>query len=125
MKTDFLISPAYAVPPMITRRRAKLMTMHVSERVPCLEGDALKPGAAMIVNAWPVLHSSPRSRLRANRLCHARSVTTRTGSRKRGSAPAARSWTNRSRPRRYAITSASSAANCDSSIGRFTDPHHR
>ena len=45
MKTDFLISPAYSVPPMITIRRARLTRMKVSLRVPSRFGSAFTDGS--------------------------------------------------------------------------------
>ena len=40
LKTLFLISPAYSVPPISTVRRARLRTMKVPERVPSVAGSA-------------------------------------------------------------------------------------
>ena len=64
VKTDFLISPAYPVLPMMQSRCAKFRTMKVSEGVWSIGGNALKPGAQMTVNSgtWR-RYSSLRLRL--------------------------------------------------------------
>ncbi len=71
---------------MITRRSPKWMAMTASLRVPSISGTAWKPGAAMTVKPGRKASASPgaqscRNRARANRLCHARSLMTRTGRR--------------------------------------------
>ena len=50
VKMDFLISPAYWVPPMRTSFWPKWMTMKTSEWVPSTSGMAWKLGALMTVN---------------------------------------------------------------------------
>ena len=50
---DFLISPAYSVPPINTVRFSKETIIKVSEAVPSTAGSALKFGADITVNsAW-------------------------------------------------------------------------
>ena len=102
VKIDFLISPAYCVPPTRTSRSAKFSTMKTSDRVPSTSGSAWKPGALSTTNwgSWERSSSceARMNMLRANRLCHAVSVMTRIGTRNSGSAPAKQSCTNRSLP---------------------------
>ena len=86
MKTDFLISPAYAVLPMRQSRWSKLSTMNVFVAVPSICGMPLKPGQQMTVNSgtWRRYSSfvvGMMNMFRANRLCQACSVTMRTGMR--------------------------------------------
>ena len=89
---DFLISPAYSVPPINTVRFSKEMMMNVSEWVPSTEGSALKLGAQMTVNpASCSKNSSSEGRINnwwENRLCHANSLITWMGRRCFLSAPA-------------------------------------
>jgi len=85
VKIDFLISPAYWVPPMSTIFWPKWITMKTSERVPSTSGTAWKLGALITVNwgAWPANSSALAwmNILRAKRLCQAVSVITRMGRR--------------------------------------------
>ena len=103
VKTDFLISPAYDVPPIRTSRSSNDSRMKASLRVPSISGIAWKRGALMTVNAGMCSARSPgswicRNMLRANSECQASSVITRTGRRYLGSAPAWQSWMKTSRP---------------------------
>ena len=93
VKMDFFISPAYSVPPTRTSFLSKLRIMNVSDSVPSVAGSALKLGMSMTVNcgSWAACFAasfSGMNMLRTNMLCHAISVTIRTGSRYAGSAPA-------------------------------------
>ncbi len=85
VNTDFLISPAYRVPPMSTSPRVRLRATKVSDRVPWRSGSALQPGRHSTVKAgWPTTASTPsgrRNRCRLKRLCQASSVITRTDTR--------------------------------------------
>src|ERR1700680_208068 len=85
---------------MITIRRPRLTRMKVSERVPSTFGSAFKEGSEMTVKSGSKFISSSAfglmNRLRANRLCQAYSVTTRTRSRWRWSAHAKTSCVNTS-----------------------------
>jgi hypothetical protein len=91
-KTDFLISPAYQVPPMSAVRFSRLTRMKTSELVPSEAGSARSSGAWSTVKPGRKSGSSESAgwmnMLRANRLCHACSVTTRTLRRSSRSAPA-------------------------------------
>ena len=77
---DFLISPAYSVPPIKITRFLKETRINVSELVPSISGSALKVGADTTVNSGLcVLSSSSVGEInnwRANRLCHAYSLIT-------------------------------------------------
>ena len=93
VKTDFLISPAYCVPPISTSLFGKLTMMKASEWVPSSSGTAWNRGVPMTVNSglWVRSLSGSSSRMNIfleNKLCHAISVITRIGTRYRGSAPA-------------------------------------
>jgi len=86
VKTDFLISPAYAVLPMMAIFFSNDRQMNVSLPVLSTDGVPLKDGMAMMVNSGTKrLYSSSdcgsRNMLRTKWLCQASSVTTRTGSR--------------------------------------------
>ena len=50
-KMDFLISPAYLVPPIKMMRRVKSARMKAVEAVPSRSGTASNPGAAITVNS--------------------------------------------------------------------------
>jgi len=82
---DFLISPAYSVPPMMTMRRARFTRMNVSLRVPSRFGSAFTEGTDITAMSGSKLSSSSAfgrmKRLWAKRLCQASSLTTRTFSR--------------------------------------------
>src|SRR5215813_1351612 len=80
------------------RPAARFSATTTSERVPCLSGSALKLGTSITVNCGVTsgADSSTMNRWRANKLCHAYSVITRTGTRYGGSAPAKQSRTNTS-----------------------------
>ncbi len=82
VKTDFLISPAYQVPQMAISLREKSTTMAQSDTVPSSLGSAWKPGnCRMVKSGLKSANSSSRGRrnmLRANRLCQAVSLITRT-----------------------------------------------
>ena len=80
MKTDFLISPAYAVPPIRMRRSDMFTAITVSEFVPWRDGLAREPGAETMRNPAAASNAARRSRFVANRRCQASSVITRTGS---------------------------------------------
>src|SRR6185436_2931706 len=112
---------------MRTILRPKCTRMKTSERVPCFAGSALNFGASITVNSGRCSRRfagsfSGRNMLRANRLCHANSFTTRIGILYFGSVPPHASRTNSSLSWRYAIMSLWSASNFDSSIGLFTGP---
>ena len=91
VKTDFLISPAYRVPPINTIFRAKFTSTNVDEFVPSRAGSASNNAASITVNSGEnaSVRSAPLSmnRSRAKRFCHAYVVSTRTGKRYRASAP--------------------------------------
>ena len=68
---------------MSTVFAARLTTMKVPELVPSVSGSALRPGACSTVKpgskaSRAAPSGSSMNMLRANRLCHACSVTTRT-----------------------------------------------
>src|SRR5699024_3040088 len=89
---DFLISPAYSVPPIKMMRSFKEMTTNVSEVVPSTLGSALQVGADKIVNPGSCSSYSSSvgviNNLSANKLCQAYSLITSTGRRYFSSAPA-------------------------------------
>src|SRR5699024_10640913 len=91
-KIDFLISPAYSVPPIKMIRSFKEMTTNVSDAVPSTLGSALQVGADKIVNPGSCSSYSCSVRVinkrRANKLCPAYSLITSTGRRYFSSAPA-------------------------------------
>ena len=101
VNTDFLISPAYQVPQIATTRSVKLTRTAQSDAVPSSFGSAWKPGRFRMVKSGLKPSSSSRrgrrNMLRANRLCQAVSVITRTPMRCAGSAPAQQSRANSSR----------------------------
>ena len=85
VKTDFLISPAYLVPPIKIIRRAKLTRMNVDERVPSRAGSAWKSAASTTVNSGSKLGLGPfghDEQMAREESCAKRTrCTTRTGSR--------------------------------------------
>ena len=97
VKIDFLISPAYQVPPIRTSRRPGCRTTNVSLRVPSSSGSAVTAGACSTSasGSWSASSSSVGSMksVFANSACQALSVMTRTASRCSGSAPANASTT--------------------------------
>ena len=78
VNADFLISPAYSVPTMITSIRPRWTRIAVSVRVPSVAGSALNDGTSMIVKFGLNVASSSaagrRNRLRAKMLAQAVSV---------------------------------------------------
>jgi hypothetical protein len=78
VNADFLISPAYSVPTMITSIRPRWTRIAVPVRVPSVAGSAWNEGTAMIVKFGSnVARSSSggrRNRFRAKMLAHAVSV---------------------------------------------------
>ena len=101
VKIDFLISPAYSVPPIRMRPSERCSTTKLAARVPSVSGTAWKCGAwsTTASGRWAAISSSVGSmnRLRANSACQALSVTTRSARRCCGWAPAKASITNSSR----------------------------
>jgi hypothetical protein len=71
----FFNSPAYRVPPMRIMRLARLSTMNVPVRVPCLSGVASNSGACSTVKLGSNVGSSETSgrmnMFRTNAMCHA------------------------------------------------------
>ena len=102
----FFTSPAYSVPRMSTMPRSKSMPTNVSERTPAARpAGGQSPGLDHgEVGRWAARSSwvGRMKRVRANRHCQARSVTTRTGSRWAGEAPAKPSKTKLSPRLRWA-----------------------
>ena len=97
VKIDFLISPAYHVPPMTTSTREGCRQTKVSVRVPSSSGTADTDGAWR-TSACGSMSSSSSSvgsmkRVFAKSACHALSEITRTAMRCAGSAPANASTT--------------------------------
>ncbi len=128
MNTDFFSSPAYCVPPIRQSFRAKSSAMNEPVRVPSIAGFASKDGAQRIVSSGTCRRYASRlpgfrNMLRANRLCHAYSVTTRTGSRYSACAQAWTSCTNRSRSWRKPSMRERSSSNVSLPIGRLYSPH--
>ncbi len=78
VKADFLISPAYSVPTMITSIRRRWTRIAVSVRVPSVAGSALNEGTLMIVKFGTNPSSSSsdgrRKRFSAKMLAQAVSV---------------------------------------------------
>ncbi len=97
VKIDFLISPAYQVPPISTSVRDGCRQMKVSLRVPSSAGSAVTAGACRISASGLCVASSTSvgsmKSVFAKSACHALSVTTRTAMRCFGSAPAKASTT--------------------------------
>ena len=97
-------------------------------RVPSAGSYALNDGAQTIVNSgtcsryasWP---AGVLNMFRTNRLCHACSVTIRSGSRYSGCAHASTSWTNRSRPWRNPVSRPRISSNLPGASGRLYSPH--
>ena len=86
VKIDFLISPAYSVPPISTMFSAKFTRMKVEVRVPSTAGSALKLIASRTTNPGSNRASLAGSVSRTNMFeaksdCQAVSVITRTGRR--------------------------------------------
>ncbi len=85
VKTDFLISPAYSVPPISTRPLAKSTRIKTSELVPSMSGKAWKPGQSITTSSglWTAISSGVAwmNMLCANRLCQAYCVMMRMGMR--------------------------------------------
>ena len=96
-KIDFLISPAYSVPPITTSPRVGWSTTKVSERVPSASGSASTSGAwsTSASGTWSASSSSVGSMksVFAKSACQGEYVITRTPSRCAGSAPAKASIT--------------------------------
>src|SRR5690625_481947 len=84
-KTDFLISPAYSVPPIRTIFCLKDTSTNASEFVPSFSGLALNDGADIIVNSGSCVFSSSAdgrtNNCFANKLCQAYSLITCIGKR--------------------------------------------
>ena len=97
VKIDFLISPAYWVPPIRISWSVRCRITKFPARVPSEAGSAAKLGAwstrASGRCAWSSSSVGSMKRVRAKRACQALSVTTRSGSRWAGSAPAQASIT--------------------------------
>jgi hypothetical protein len=78
VNADFLISPAYSVPTMITSIRLRWTRIAVSLRVPSVDGSALNEGTLMIVkfgvNDARSSADGWRKRFRAKMLAQAVSV---------------------------------------------------
>jgi hypothetical protein len=78
VKADFLISPAYWVPTMITSMRPRWRRMAVPLRVPSVSGSALNEGTSMMMKfgtkAARASAAGRRKRLRAKMLAQALSV---------------------------------------------------
>ena len=78
VKADFLISPAYSVPTMMTSIRPMLTRIAVSLRVPSVAGSALNDGTSRIVKFGTKIASSSadgrRKRFSAKMLAQAVSV---------------------------------------------------
>src|SRR5690625_4008491 len=126
-KIDFLISPAYSVPPISTTRFLNEMTIKVSEFVPSSSGFALQVGADRTVNSDLWFFNSALSGVinnwRENRLCQAYSLITSTGRRNFSSAPANPLKENNSFfSSRWEIIFPYSFSKDASSIGWFTAP---
>ena len=84
VNTDFLISPAYRVPPISTILRARFTSTKVPLRVPSRSGSATNSAASTTVNSGAKFSggvSGVMNRLRAKRECQAYCVITRTGNR--------------------------------------------
>ena len=96
VNADFLISPAYSVPTMMTSMRSRWRRMAVSERTPSVAGSARKEGTSRIVKLGAKVARSAcggfRNRLRAKMLAQADSVVTRSDRRWAACAPTYRSW---------------------------------
>ena len=92
MKIDFLISPAYSVPPISTSAREGWRTTNVSLRVPSSSGSASTSGAWKTTASGSKSASSDSSgsmkSVLAKSACHGDPVITRTRSRCAGSEPA-------------------------------------
>jgi len=78
VKADFLISPAYSVPTMITSMRPRWTRIAVSLRVPSVVGSARNEGTSRIVKLGTKVASSRadgrRKRFAAKMLAQAVSV---------------------------------------------------
>jgi hypothetical protein len=97
LKIDFLISPAYEVPPISTSFRVGWSSTNVPVRVPSTTGSASTSGAcstracdAKCASSWSV---GSMNIVRANSAWYGCVVTTRTAMRCSGSAPANASTT--------------------------------
>ena len=75
MNIDFFNSPAYRVPAMRIMRLARLSTIAVLVRVPCLAGSASNSGACSTVkfgsNVGSSVASGRMNMLRTKAICHA------------------------------------------------------
>src|SRR5699024_4979826 len=124
---DFLISPAYSVPPIKTTRSLNETTINVPEFVPSSSGSANNVGADKTVNPGSCSANSSlvgvMNNWRAKRLCHAYSFTTSTGRRYFVSAPAKPLKENTSfLSFKWFTTFSNNLLNEASSIGLFTAP---
>ena len=97
VKMDFLISPAYSVPPIRISEFVRWRLTKLVARVPSVAGSAVKLGACRIrASGWWRRISSSEGTMNivcAKSACHALSDTTRTDSCSAGFAPAKESIT--------------------------------
>ena len=97
-------------------------------RVPSAGSYALNDGAQTIVNSGTCSRYASRpagvlNMFRTKRLCHACSVTMRSGSMYSGCAHASRSWTKTSRPWRKPSIRPRISSNLSGASGRLYSPH--